>query len=111
MTAAVNCVALQRDVAEADDLSPDQFRDDEDDTDGPKENDRPHESATVTGWPKLGTHLEEVCAMKKILVTLATLAVSAGIALAGAPSAQANDDPACAGTAVSGRLRVRTRLG
>ena len=31
--------------------------------------------------------------MKKILVTLATLAVSAGIALAGAGSAQANDDP------------------
>ncbi len=30
--------------------------------------------------------------MKKILVTLATLAVSAGIALAGAGSAQANDD-------------------
>lgn len=34
-----------------------------------------------------------MCAMKKILVTLATLAVSAGIALAGAGSAQANDDP------------------
>ena len=31
--------------------------------------------------------------MKKILVTLATLAVSAAIALAGAGSAQANDDP------------------
>ena len=31
--------------------------------------------------------------MKRILVTLATLAVSAGIALAGAGSAQANDDP------------------
>ena len=31
--------------------------------------------------------------MKKILVTLATLAVSAGISLAGAGSAQANDDP------------------
>ena len=31
--------------------------------------------------------------MKKILVTLATLAVSAGIALAGAGSTQANDDP------------------
>jgi len=59
------------------------------------------QAATVTGWPKLGrhrepklgTHLEEVCAIKKILVTLATLAVSAGIALAGAGSAQANDDP------------------
>ena len=33
--------------------------------------------------------------MKKILVTLATLAVSAGIALAGAGSAQANDDGLC----------------
>ncbi len=33
--------------------------------------------------------------MKKILVTLATLAVSAGIALAGAGSAQANDDGWC----------------
>jgi len=31
--------------------------------------------------------------MKKILVTLATLAVSAGIALAAAGSAQADDDP------------------
>ena len=31
--------------------------------------------------------------MKKILVTLATVAVSAGIALAGAGGAQANDDP------------------
>ena len=31
--------------------------------------------------------------MKKILVSLATLAVSAGIALAGAGSAQANNDP------------------
>jgi hypothetical protein len=31
--------------------------------------------------------------MKKILVTLATLGVSAGIGLAGAGSAQANDDP------------------
>jgi hypothetical protein len=31
--------------------------------------------------------------MTKILVTLATLAVSAGIALSGAGSAQANDDP------------------
>ena len=31
--------------------------------------------------------------MNKILVTLATLAVSAGIALFGAGSAQANDDP------------------
>ena len=33
--------------------------------------------------------------MKKILVTLATLAVSAGIALVGAPTAQANDDGLC----------------
>jgi hypothetical protein len=33
--------------------------------------------------------------MKKIFVTLATLAVSAGIALAGAGSAQANDDGLC----------------
>ena len=41
----------------------------------------------MTGWPRMGTHLEEVCAMKKILVTLATVAVSAGIALAGAGSA------------------------
>jgi len=39
----------------------------------------------VTGWPKLGAQLEELCAMKKILVTLATLAVSAGIALAERP--------------------------
>ena len=31
--------------------------------------------------------------MKKILVTLATLAVSAGIALAGAGTAQAHNDP------------------
>jgi len=31
--------------------------------------------------------------MKNILVTLATLAVSAGISLAGAGSAQADDDP------------------
>ncbi|WP_006242921.1 hypothetical protein [Mycolicibacterium tusciae] len=31
--------------------------------------------------------------MKKILVTLATLPVSAGIALAGAGSAQADNDP------------------
>ena len=31
-TAAVNWFALQRDVAEAGELSPDQFRDDEDDT-------------------------------------------------------------------------------
>ena len=33
--------------------------------------------------------------MKNILITLATLAVSAGIALAGAGSAQANDDGLC----------------
>jgi hypothetical protein len=37
--------------------------------------------------------LEEVRAVKKILITLATLAVSAGIALTGAGSAQADDDP------------------
>ena len=53
----------------------------------------PHVPSNPASGPKLGTHLEEVCAMKKILVTLATLAVSAGIALAGAGSAQANDDP------------------
>ena len=33
--------------------------------------------------------------MKKILVTLATLVMSATIALAGAPTAQANDDGLC----------------
>ena len=33
--------------------------------------------------------------MKKILITLATLAVSAGIALAGSGQAQANDDGLC----------------
>jgi hypothetical protein len=33
--------------------------------------------------------------MKKFIVTLATLALSAGIALAGAGSAQANDDGLC----------------
>ena len=50
--------------------------------------------------------------MKKILVTLATLAVSAGIALAGAGSAQANDDPGlCWNGCVLGRLRVGTGLG
>ena len=49
--------------------------------------------------------------MKKILVTLATLAVSAGIALAGAPSAQANDDPGCAGTACSWKPACRDRVG
>jgi len=31
--------------------------------------------------------------MKKILVTVATVAVSSGVALAGAGSAQADDDP------------------
>ena len=65
----------------------------------------------MTGWPKLGTHLEEVCAMKKILVTLATLAASAGIALAGAGSAQANDDRTVLERLDLERLRVRTRLG
>ncbi len=50
--------------------------------------------------------------MKKILVTLATLAVSAGIALAGAPSAQANDGPGlCWNGCVPGSLRVGTGLG
>jgi len=42
--------------------------------------------------------------MKKILVTLATLAVSAGTALAGAGSAQANDDLCVNGWIVSGCL-------
>ena len=49
--------------------------------------------------------------MNKILVALATLAVSAGIALAGAGSAQANDDWPVLERRVSGSLRVRTRLG
>ena len=68
-------------------------------------------AATVTGWPKLGTHLEEVCAMKKILVTLATLAVSAGIALAGAGSARPTMTPACAGTAGSGAPACQDQVG
>ena len=41
--------------------------------------------ASVTGWPKLGTHLQEVCAMNKILVTLPALAMSAVFAFVGAP--------------------------
>ena len=49
--------------------------------------------------------------MKKILVTLATLAVSAGIALAGAGSAQANDDGLCWNGWIWSACAVRTRLG
>ena len=49
--------------------------------------------------------------MKKILVTLATLAVSAGIAFAGAPSAQANDGPGLCWNGVFLEACVSDRVG
>ena len=49
--------------------------------------------------------------MKKILVTLATLAVSAGIALAGAGSAQANDDPGLCWNGVFWDVCVQDQVG
>ena len=60
---------------------------------GPRSDQPPCAERPGRRGPRLGAHLEEVCVMKKILITFATLAVSAGTALAGAGSAQANDGP------------------
>ena len=53
------------------------------------------QAATVTGQRKLGAHLREVCTNEEDPRHPATLVMSATIALAGAPTAQANDDGLC----------------